>query len=61
MDPQEARAAILARWQEYFSDPMTTITPGSFYRWLSENHPELLEFETEGTKLEQVKRWLAER
>ena len=61
MDPEEAKAAILERWREYHADPLSTITPGSFFRWLREEHPELLDFETELGKLEQVKRWLAER
>ena len=38
-----------------------SVNVARLYRWLRENHPDLLEFETEVSRYEQVKRWLAER
>ncbi len=58
MEQSEARQEILEKWRSYSSDPMTTMTPGSFYRWLREEHPDLLAFNSEVSKFEQVKRWL---
>jgi len=61
MDPETAREAILDAWDSYRADPQTTMTPGSFFRWLREERPELLEFDSGSGKYEQVKEWLARR
>ena len=55
-----AKHAILEEWAKYCRDPQTTITPGSFFRWLSAHRPELLEFESDVSKTEQIKRWIGE-
>ena len=60
MDIDTAKVEIIKQWDEYRSDPMTTITPGSFFRWLRETHPRLLDFESQHSPFEQVKIWLAE-
>ena len=63
MRPDEARSAILAEWRDRpMSDRRADwpVQVARFFGWLQKERSYLLEFESEGEKLDTVQAWLEE-
>lgn len=65
MSPAEAKMRILAEWRTWVGHRQAATPHGGadaseFFRWVEENHPDLLSFESSDDKRQLVKRWLVD-